>query len=162
MNNMDKNLPCYDEQLFTINYSQPVSTHSFNMTTIDFSTEIAAAPQHQDSSDSSRNFAIHNVTNQIAMQPQQTLPILSYLKFYHFYVNSFYLVTCKIIYQEDYFFEDNDRYSHEFFYQHPNDSSTRYHITCKSLPNSLVENILNDEFCEMNFDVELLSLNQKI
>jgi hypothetical protein len=42
------------------------------MTTIDFSTETAAAPQHQESSDSSRNFAIYNVTNQIAMQPQQT------------------------------------------------------------------------------------------
>jgi hypothetical protein len=120
MNNMDKNL-CYDKQPFTMNYSQSVSTHSynsFNMTTIDLSTEIAAAPQHQESSDSSSNFAIYNnVTNQIH---QQTLPILSYLKFYHFYVNSFYLVTCKIIYQEDYFFEDNDRYSHEFFYQHPN------------------------------------------
>jgi hypothetical protein len=162
MNNTDKNL-CYDKQPFIMNYSQPVSTHSynsFNMTTIDFPTEIAVVPQHQESSDSSRNFAIYNVTNQIAMQPQQTLPILSYLKFYHFYVNFFYLVTCKIVYQEDYFFEDNVRYSHEFFYQHPNDS-TRYHVTCKSLQNSLVENILNDEICEMNFDVELLSLNQK-
>jgi hypothetical protein len=160
MNNMNKNL-CYDKQPFTMNYSQSVSTHSynsFNMTTIDLSTEIAAAPQHQESSDSSSNFAIYNnVTNQIH---QQTLLILSYLKFYHFYVNIFYLVTCKIILQ-DCSFDNSDRYSHEFFYQHPNDSSTKYHVTCKSLPNSLVENILNDEICEMNFDVELLSLNQK-
>ncbi|PKK74121.1 hypothetical protein RhiirC2_821768 [Rhizophagus irregularis] len=175
MDNMDNNL-CYDRQLFTMNYSQPTSTHSynsFNMTTnesLDFSIDIAAAQpitQHQVSSlgnvmnisDSSCN--TYNATNQVTTQYQQTLPVMSYLKFYHFYVNIFYLVTCKIILQEDSSFNNHDRYSHEFFYKHPNDPSTRYHVTCKSLPNCLVENILNDEICGMNFDVELLSLNQK-
>ncbi|CAB4389202.1 unnamed protein product [Rhizophagus irregularis] len=96
------------------------------------------------------------------MQYQETLPVISYLKFYHFYVNSFYLITCKIILQDDSSFDNYDRYSHEFFYQHPNDLSTKYHVTCKLLlPNTLIENVLNNEICEMNFDIELLSLNQK-
>ncbi|PKK75915.1 hypothetical protein RhiirC2_773082 [Rhizophagus irregularis] len=140
---MDNNL-WYDRQLFTMYYSQPVSTHSFDITT-----------------NESLDFASHNVTNPVVMQYQETLPVISYLKFYHFYVNSFYLITCKIISQNDSSFDNYDRYSHEFFYQHPNDPSTKYHVTCKLLPNSLIENVLNNEICEMNFDIELLSLNQK-
>lgn len=126
-----------------------------------FSTEIAAAQQHQESyQDPSCNFTIHNVTNKVVMQ-QETLSVISYLKFYHFYVNLFYLITCKIILHDDSFGNDHDCYSHEFFYQHPNDPSIRYHVTCKSLPYSLVENILNEEVYGMNFDIQLLSLNQK-
>ncbi|GBC03657.1 hypothetical protein RclHR1_05240006 [Rhizophagus clarus] len=160
---MNKNLN-YDRQPFTTNYSQPVPTnqHIITSESLDFSTEIPII-QHQESISSQGNddFVTYNVTNQVAMQHQQTLPIISYLKFYHFYVNLFYLVTCKIILQEDSSFCNHDRYSHEFFYQHPNDPSIRYHVTCKSLSNSLVENILNDEICGMDFDTELLSLNQK-
>ncbi|CAB4400508.1 unnamed protein product [Rhizophagus irregularis] len=141
MNDMDNNL-YYDGQLFTMNYSQPTSTHSynsFNMTTnesLDFSTDIAAAQpitQHQESSvgsvvnisDSSCNFAsTYNATNQVTMQYQQTLP------------SRVLLSTSKRSFRKIY-------------------------VTCKSLPNCLVENILNDEICGVNFDVELLSLNQK-
>ena len=95
------------------------------------------------------------------IQHQQNFPLINYLKFYHFFVNSYYLVTCKMILQEDSSFVDHGPYDHEFFYEYPSDPSTRYHVTCNLLPHSLVENILNDGFCEMNFDVELLSLNQK-
>ncbi|GBB83954.1 hypothetical protein RclHR1_01060018 [Rhizophagus clarus] len=112
-------------------------------------------------SDPSCDFTTYNVTNQVAMQHQQTFPVISYLRFYHFHVNLFYLVTCNIILHNDDSFDNYDCYSHYFFYEHPNDPSIRYHITCKSLPNSLVEDILNNEICETSFGVELLSLNQK-
>ncbi|GBB86625.1 hypothetical protein RclHR1_01300010 [Rhizophagus clarus] len=96
-------------------------------------------------------------------QQQKNLRIC-YLKFYHHSSNNFYLVNCKIVSQEDSSFDNNnhDFHSHEFFYQHPSDPSTRYHVTCRLLSNFLVENVLNDEICEMDFDVRVLSINQKL
>lgn len=91
------------------------------------------------------------------------LSILSYLKFYHLSPkdNNFYLVTCKIIPQEDSSFDVQGRYNHEFFYQYPNDSSTEYYVTCNLLSHSLVENILNGGFCGLEVDFESLSIYQK-
>lgn len=137
---MDSTCSFYDQQSSTINYSQPVSARPFvndnqNVPTRDFSYEI---------------------------QKQKNLRFY-YLKFYHFSSNddNFYLVNCKTISQED-TLDNHDRNSHEFFYQHPSEPSTRYHVTCKLLSNSLVENVLNDEICEMDFDMRVLSIHQKL
>src|SRR5581483_5800093 len=74
---------------------------------------------------------------------------------------NFYLVNCKIISQEN-SFDNHELYNHEFFYEHPNDPSTRYHVTCKLLSHFLIEHILNDGFCGMESNLELLSLYQKL
>lgn len=99
----------------------------------------------------------------IQQHQQQMLSVISYLKFYHFSQNDgkYYLVTCKIISQEDSFFDGHGRYNHEFFYQHPTYPSKEYHVTCKLLSHSLVENILNNEFCDLEIDLESLSIHQK-
>ncbi|CAB5369944.1 unnamed protein product [Rhizophagus irregularis] len=90
--------------------------------------------------------------------------ILSYLKFYHFSPNdtNYYLVTCTIISQVS-SFDVQDFHDHDFFYQHPNDSnnSSTYHVKCKLLSHSLVENILN-KFRGLEFDIKSLSLNQRL
>src|SRR6266536_2310137 len=80
--------------------------------------------------------------------------IISYLRFYHLSPNddNFYLVTCKIISQEN-SSDDHDHYNHEFFYQHPSDPSARYIVTCKLLPHYLVEDILNGEAYGMNYNI---------
>ncbi|CAB4473263.1 hypothetical protein RhiirA5_371114 [Rhizophagus irregularis] len=132
---MDSTCSFYDQQSSTINYSQPVSARpNQNAPTRDFYYEI-----------------------------QQQKNLICFLKFYHFSSNddNFYLVNCKIISQED-TLDSHDRHSHEFFYQHPSDPSTRYHVTCKLLSSSLVENVLNDEICEMDFDMRVLSIHQKL
>jgi hypothetical protein len=127
----------YDQQSSTINYFQPASAHP---------------PYNQNAS--SRDFTYE-------IQQQKNLRIC-HLKFYHFSDDdNFYLINCKIISQES-SSDNHDRHSHEFFYQHPSDPSTRYHVTCNLLPNSLVENILNDEIYEMYFDMRVLSMRQKL
>ncbi|RIA91552.1 hypothetical protein C1645_821865 [Glomus cerebriforme] len=98
-------------------------------------------------------------------QHQQILQVISYLKFYHLSPNdnNFYYVTCKIILQEDVgSFDDHDHYNHGFFYQHPNDPSTVYFVTCKLIPYHLIENILNNGMDFNNKCMVLLSLHQKL
>ncbi|RIA89730.1 hypothetical protein C1645_876521 [Glomus cerebriforme] len=98
-------------------------------------------------------------------QHSHILQIISYLKFYHFSQNdnNFYYVTCKIILQDDVgSFDDNDHYNHGFFFQHPDDSSTVYFVTCKLLPFLLIENILNNGMDFNNKCKILLSLHQKL
>ncbi|CAB4405471.1 unnamed protein product [Rhizophagus irregularis] len=109
----------------------------------------------------------HDVMSRESRDPFNVsqLSILSYLKFYHFSPNdnNFYLVTCTII-PQDSSFDDQGRHNHEFFYQHPNDSSTEYYeyyVTCNLLSHSLVENILNG-FRGLEFDFESLSIYQKL
>ncbi|GES82293.1 hypothetical protein GLOIN_2v1763705 [Rhizophagus clarus] len=100
--------------------------------------------------------------NMSTMQHKQVLPVLSYLKFYYHSPNdfNFYLVICKIILQNS--FNDHYNHDHEFFYQHPRLPSIKYHVTCKLIPYSIVESILNnDGECGMNFYTKLLSLDQK-
>ncbi|CAB4446851.1 unnamed protein product [Rhizophagus irregularis] len=131
----------------------------------DFSTAIQQTTPSQESSitshgnmtgmsNTSCNFTTFDVAAHI-------LQVLNYLKFYYFSPNdvNFYLVICKIILQDS--FNDHNHYDHEFFYQHPKYPSIRYHVTCKLLQYSLVENILNNEMCGMNFDIKPLSLDQK-
>ncbi|RIA81501.1 hypothetical protein C1645_836897 [Glomus cerebriforme] len=155
---MDENL-FYDQQSFTMNYSQPVSTHfynSSNMTTsesLDFSTAVKQ-PVTELLQDVTVDAAYQVATHIIQHQH------ISYLKFYHFLPNdkNFYYITCKMILQDS---EDHGHYNHGFFFQHPNDPSTEYYVTCKFLPYHLIENILNNG---MDFDViDLkLSLHQKL
>jgi hypothetical protein len=100
----------------------------------------------------------------VQQQQQQILSVISYLKFYHFSKDddNFYLVTCEIVPQEDSSFDEHGRYNHEFFYQHPNNPFTKYYVTCKLLSRSLLENILNDEFCGLEFGLGSLSIHQKL
>ncbi|PKK70541.1 hypothetical protein RhiirC2_779561 [Rhizophagus irregularis] len=129
----------------------------------DFSTAIQQTTPSQESSitshgnmtgmsNTSCNFTTFDVAAHI-------LQVLNYLKFYYFSQNdvNFYLVICKIILQDS--FNDHNHYDHEFFYQHPSYPTIRYHVSCKLLSYSLVENILNNEMCGINFDTELLSTN---
>ncbi|CAB4405461.1 unnamed protein product [Rhizophagus irregularis] len=159
---MDENL----QQSFIYNNSGIETDESF-----DFSTAIQQTTPSQESSitshgnmtgmsNTSCNFTTFDVAAH-TMQYQQILQVLNYLKFYYFSQNdvNFYLVICKIILQDS--FNDHNQYDHEFFYQHPKYPSIRYHVTCKLLPYSLVENILNNEMCGMNFDIKSLSLDQK-
>ncbi|CAB4405468.1 unnamed protein product [Rhizophagus irregularis] len=155
---MDENL----QQSFIYNNNGIETGESF-----DFSTAIQQTTQSQESiitshgnmtdmSNTSCNFATFDIATH-TMQQQ----VLNYLKFYYFSPNdvNFYLVICKIILQDS--FNDHNHYDHEFFYQHPSYPSIRYHVSCKLLSFSLVENILNNEVCGMNFDTKLLSLVQK-
>ncbi|CAG8633566.1 uncharacterized protein OCT59_028164 [Rhizophagus irregularis] len=154
MNNMDENL----RQSFI--YNNSIETDE----SFDFSTAIQQTTQSQESSitshgnmtDISCNFTTFDIATH-TMQQQ----VLNYLKFYYFSPNdvNFYLVICKIILQDT--FNDHNHYDHEFFYQHPSYPSIRYHVTCKLLSYSLVETILNNEVCGMNFDTNPLSLDQK-
>ncbi|GBB86626.1 hypothetical protein RclHR1_01300011 [Rhizophagus clarus] len=100
----------------------------------------------------------------IQQHQQQIYSIISYLKFYHFsrIDGKFYLVSCKIIPKEDTSFDEFGYFNHEFFYQHPNYPSTQYYVACRLLSHSLVENILNNEFCDLEFDLESLSIPQKL
>ncbi|CAB4405457.1 unnamed protein product [Rhizophagus irregularis] len=147
---MDENL----QQSLIYNNSGIESGESF-----DFSTTIQQTTQSQESSITSYGNMIDVAAH--TMQYQQILQVLNYLKFYYFSPNdvNFYLVICKIILQDS--FNDHNHYDHEFFYQHPSYPSIRYHVSCKLLSYSLVENILNNEMCGINFDTELLSLDQK-
>ncbi|RIA98859.1 hypothetical protein C1645_812164 [Glomus cerebriforme] len=155
---MDKNL-FYDQQLFTLNSSQPVSTHSYNSFNTNesqnFSTDVTG--DMTDISDTSYDFTTFNTTEH-TLQNQQ---ILQTMTFYHFSSvdNNFYYVTCKIVLCDD--FDDHDHYNHKFFFQHPDYPSTIYFVTCKLLSFPLIENLLNNG---MDFDVNckvLLSLHQK-
>ncbi|EXX61825.1 uncharacterized protein OCT59_028177 [Rhizophagus irregularis] len=158
MNNMDENL----QQSFIYNNNGIETGESF-----DFSTAIQQTTQSQESlmtshgnmtdmSNTSCNFATFDIATHTMQQR-----VLNYLKFYYFLPNdvNFYLVICKIILQDS--FNDHNHYDHEFFYQHPSYPSIRYHVTCKLLSYPLVENILNNEVCGMNFDTKSLSLDQK-
>ncbi|CAG8711882.1 uncharacterized protein OCT59_028168 [Rhizophagus irregularis] len=160
---MDENL----QQSFIYNNSGIETDESF-----DFSTAIQQTTQSQESSitshrnmtgmsNTSYNFATFDVAAH-TMQYQQILPSLNYLKFYYFLPSdvNFYLVICKIILQDS-FNDHSNHYDHEFFYQHPSNPSIGYHVTCKLLSYPLVENILNNEVCGMNFDTKPLSLDQK-
>ncbi|EXX56331.1 hypothetical protein RirG_217130 [Rhizophagus irregularis DAOM 197198w] len=133
---MDENL----QQSFIYNNSGIETDESF-----DFSTAIQQTTQSQESSitshrnmtgmsNTSYNFATFDVAAH-TMQYQQILP------------NSFN--------------DHSNHYDHEFFYQHPSNPSIGYHVTCKLLSYPLVENILNNEVCGMNFDTKPLSLDQK-
>ncbi|CAB4473279.1 uncharacterized protein OCT59_028161 [Rhizophagus irregularis] len=150
MNNMDENL----QQSLIYNNTSIETGESF-----DFSTTIQQTTQSQESSITSHGNVIDVAAH--TMQHQQILQVLNYLKFYYFSPNdvNFYLVICKIILQDS--FNDHNHYDHEFFYQHPSYPTIRYHVSCKLLSYSLVENILNNEMCGINFDTELLSLDQK-
>ncbi|GBB86628.1 hypothetical protein RclHR1_01300013 [Rhizophagus clarus] len=148
------------QRSFTYNSSDTMETSRLH----DFSTEIAAVQQttqRQVSSilphDTSYNFTS---TFDVATHITQHQPVLDYLKFFHLSLGYFYLVICKIILQDS--SNDHDHYDHEFFYQHPRYPSIGYHVSCKLLPDSLIETILNGEVYEMNFDTEkFLSLNQR-
>ncbi|PKC53803.1 hypothetical protein RhiirA1_478539 [Rhizophagus irregularis] len=148
MNNMDENL----QQSLIYNNTSIETGESF-----DFSTTIQQTTQSQESSITSHGNVIDVAAH--TMQHQQILQVLNYLKFYYFSPNdvNFYLVICKIILQDS--FNDHNHYDHEFFYQHPSYPTIRYHVSCKLLSYSLVENILNNEMCGINFDTELLSTN---
>ncbi|CAG8515530.1 1762_t:CDS:2 [Rhizophagus irregularis] len=153
---MDENL----QQSFIYNNNGIETGESF-----DFSTAIQQTTQSQESlmtshgnmtdmSNTSCNFATFDIATHTMQQR-----VLNYLKFYYFLPNdvNFYLVICKIILQDS--FNDHNHYDHEFFYQHPSYPTIRYHVSCKLLSYSLVENILNNEMCGINFDTELLSTN---
>ncbi|PKY34043.1 hypothetical protein RhiirB3_453424 [Rhizophagus irregularis] len=145
---MDENL----QQSLIYNNTSIETGESF-----DFSTTIQQTTQSQESSITSHGNVIDVAAH--TMQHQQILQVLNYLKFYYFSPNdvNFYLVICKIILQDS--FNDHNHYDHEFFYQHPSYPTIRYHVSCKLLSYSLVENILNNEMCGINFDTELLSTN---
>ncbi|RIA89734.1 hypothetical protein C1645_824375 [Glomus cerebriforme] len=135
-----------------MNYSQPISTHSAvqPFTEKEDMMNISGIPY---------GFSTLNMTNQVV-----TNAMLSYFKFYYFssHDNNFYYVSGKSILQNDVdSFGHHDHYNHGFFFQHPNDPSTVYFVTCKLLPFLLLENILNNG---MDFDVKcevLLSIYQK-
>ncbi|GBB89822.1 hypothetical protein RclHR1_16640002 [Rhizophagus clarus] len=153
---MNKNLN-YNKKPYNVNYPQPIPTHSFDFP--DKITVTQPVTQHQEFQDPSCSFATFDGTT--TMQHRQFFPVLNYLKFYYLSPNdfNFYLVICKIIQQNS--FDNHNHHDHEFFYQHPRYPSLRYHVTCKLLPYSSVENILNNEECRLNFGVKLLSLDQK-
>ncbi|RIA98861.1 hypothetical protein C1645_812167 [Glomus cerebriforme] len=155
---MDKNL-FYDQQLFTLNSSQPVSNHSYNSSeSQNFSTDVTTITgDTTDISDTSYGFTTFNAATHTT-QYQQILQIMT---FYHFLPddNNFYYVTCKIVLSDD--FDDHDHYNHGFFFQHPDVPATIYFVTCKLLSFPLIENLLNNG---IDFDVNckvLLSLHQK-
>ncbi|CAB4381570.1 unnamed protein product [Rhizophagus irregularis] len=131
---MDENL----QQSLIYNNTSIETGESF-----DFSTTIQQTTQSQESSITSHGNVIDVAAH--TMQHQQILQVLNYLKFYYFSPNdvNFYLVICKIILQDS--FNDHNHYDHEFFYQHPSYPTIRYHVSCKLLSYSLVENILNNE-----------------
>jgi hypothetical protein len=138
--------PTFKKNLFSL--SRSFINNNLVIDSLDFTptiTTIQPIMQHQEPD--------------LTTHTMQYQSIISYLKFYHLIDGNFYLVKCKIL--QDASFDDDDNYNHDFFYKHPINSSVRYHVTCKLLPHSLIENMLNDEIDEMNYDIEVLSPTQK-
>ncbi|GBC09686.1 hypothetical protein RclHR1_09040005 [Rhizophagus clarus] len=87
--------------------------------------------------------------------------VLIQCKFYH-YVSvdaSFYYINCKNISHNTYL-DEYHNHDHEFFYS---DNKANYHVTCKLLSHSLIENLLNGIDPDINdVKMEYLSLNKKL
>ncbi|CAB4486586.1 hypothetical protein RhiirA5_427276 [Rhizophagus irregularis] len=65
---------------------------------------------------------------------------------------NFFLITYKIIQENSNFFNENDpdynlNYDYEFLYSY---YTTNYYVRCKLLPDSIIEDLLNNEKFDMN------------
>ncbi|RIA91553.1 hypothetical protein C1645_821866 [Glomus cerebriforme] len=137
-----------DENLFCDQLSFNVATHPYNFSTTQY--QASSQGNVMNFSNTSTTF---DAANQVMTHNMAS--VLSYLKFFHFSSNdkNFYQIICKNV--DSASFDDNYPYNHGFFFQH--DPVSIYYVTCRLLPDYLVEYILNNV---MDFDG--IDLNCKV
>src|SRR3954454_13143009 len=98
-----------------------------------------------------------NVSNYYESYPEtlefSTQNNLQECNFFYYAPNddNFYLIKCKMIFQ-DLTFPDEHSYDHKFFYQCSNNPAANYYVMCKLFSHSLIANILNKQIYGMDVD----------
>src|ERR1044072_858140 len=107
-----------------------------------------------------------NTANQIApplISPNNQQVLQNEFKFFHYTPNddNFFLVNCKMTFQE-FAFLDEHSYDHKFFFQCSNNPAANYYVMCKLFSHSLIVNVLNKQICGMDIDINISKQNESL